>query len=285
MDGDRIALASSYGLPAREVERAFERGLRSYFWGALRRGDFGGAVRRLARRERDRMRIAIQTFAREPWMIRPSVELARARLGVDTIDVLCLGFWNTPPPRALIDAATRLKERGVVRSIIVSCHARPTFDALLRDDALDGVMVRYNAAHTGAEDDVLPLASARSKRVVAYTATRWGTLLSEGAAPPGDAQPRGADCYRFVLTHPAVAQCLAGPKNADELDGVLEALARGPMNDDERAWMRRVGANVRARSRVRAPPRPAAAWDHVKGIAAELWERGVTENLVSRFNK
>jgi aryl-alcohol dehydrogenase-like predicted oxidoreductase len=285
MDGTRIALASSYGLPAREVERAFERGVRFFFWGALRRGDFGGAVRRLARRERDVMTIAIQSFARSPWMLRPSVEIARRRLGVDTIDVLGLGFWNVPPPRAIVDAALQLESRGLVRSLVVSCHARPTFDALLADDAYDGVMVRYNAAHTGAERDALPRAQARNKRVLAYTATRWGTLLREGAAPSGDAQPRGADCYRFVLSHPAVTTCLAGPKDAAELDGVLEALARGPMDDAELAWMRRVGAHVRAQRAVAAPPRPGAAWEHARGIARELWERGITEGLVSRFNK
>ncbi len=285
MDGTRIALASSYGLPAREVERAFERGLRFFFWGALRRADFGGAVRRLARRGRDGMTLAIQTFARSPWMLRPSIELARRQLGVDVIDVLGLGFWNVPPPRAIVDAALRCKQRGLVRSLVVSCHARPTFEALLAEPAYDGVMARYNAAHTGAEREVFPAAVARGRRVLAYTATRWGTLLREGAAPPGEAQPRGADCYRFVLSHPAVTTCLAGPKDAAELDGVLEALERGPMREDELAWMRRVGAHVRAQKDMPAPPRPAAVWDHARGIARELWERGFTEGLVSRFNK
>ena len=88
-----------------------------------------------------------------------------------------------------------------------------------------------------------------------------------------------------MLSHPAVSACLAGPKDAAELDGVLEAVARGPMREDELAWMRRVGAHVRAASKVPAPPRPGATWEHVRGIARELWERGVTEGLISRFNK
>ena len=79
--------------------------------------------------------------------------------------------------------------------------------------------------------------------------------------------------------------CLAGPKDAAELDGVLEALEKGPMTGDELAWMRRIGANVRARGRGPAPTRRSEAWNHAKGIARELWERGLTENLLSRFNK
>ncbi len=278
-----VALASSYGLAGRDVERAFERGLRFFFWGALRRADFGAAVRRLARRDRARVTIAVQTFARRPWLIRPSVELARRRLGVDAIDVLGLGFWSAPPPRAIVDAALRLRDRGVVRSVIVSSHDRRTLAALVADSAFDGVMVRYNAAHLGAESDVLPQAQERGRPVVAYTATRWGSLLAPRLG--GERPPRGADCYRFALSHPAIGACLAGPKDGAELDGVLEALDAGPMRDDELAWMRRVGAEVRARGRVRAPMGPRGAWAHAKGIARELWERGLTEDLLSRFNR
>jgi hypothetical protein len=82
------------------------------------------------------------------------------------------------------------------------------------------------------------------------------------------------------LTHPAIAACLAGPKDAHELDGVLEALARGPMDAEERAWMLRAGAHVRARG-----PTRRRAWDDARGIVRELWQRGITEDILSRFNR
>lgn len=280
-----IALASSYGLGGREVERAFERGLGFFFWGALRRADFGRALRRLARRHRERVTIAIQTFARRPWLVRPSVDLARLRLGVDSIDVLGLGFWNEPPPPAIVEAALRLREKGVVRSLVVSSHDRRTLAALVVDPAYDGVMARYNAAHTGAETDVFPLALDRRRPILAYTATRWGSLLAPGAAPGGERPPRASDCYRFALTPAAVGGVLAGPKDAEELEEVFVALDAGPMSAGELGWMRRVGAHVRARGRVRAPMTPHEAWSHAKGIARELWERGITEDVVSRFNR
>ena len=42
-------------------------------------------------------------------------------------------------------------------------------------------MIRYNAAHPGAEQDVFPHLAARQPAVVAYTATSWRKLLPAAA--------------------------------------------------------------------------------------------------------
>jgi aryl-alcohol dehydrogenase-like predicted oxidoreductase len=263
----RIALASSYGLPGREVERAYERGVGFFFWGALRRRDFGGALRRIARR--GRVAIAIQTYARRASLVRPSVDLARLRLGVDAIDVLGLGFWKEPPPRAILEAAIALREKGIVGSVVVSSHERSTLATLIETGSLDGIMARYNAAHPGAEREVFPLALAHRRPVLAYTATRWGTLVGPMAA---------TDCYRFVLAHPAVTTCLAAPKDARELDDVLAVLDAPPLSAPELAAMRAIGARARA-----ARPPPLGLVDHARAIVRELRARGITEELVSHF--
>jgi hypothetical protein len=80
-------------------------------------------------------------------------------------------------------------------------------------------MVRYNAAHRGAEEEVFPhTAMADPPGVVAYTATRWGALLDPALTPAGEPTPRGSDCYRFALTRSEVDVVIAGPKNGAELD-------------------------------------------------------------------
>ena len=56
--------------------------------------------------------------------------------------------------------------------------------------------------------------------------------------------PTATDCYRFVLSHPAVDVCLSGPADEKQLDRALGALRREPMTEEELAWMRRVGAAV-----------------------------------------
>jgi hypothetical protein len=150
---------------------------------------------------------------------------------------------------------------------MISCHHRPTFAQYIPDPVWGGVMVRYNAAHRGAETEVFPhLTGVDDPGVVAYTATRWGALLDPALTPKGDPTPRGSDCYRFALTNPAVDVVIAGPRNGAELDEAMAALDRGPMSDDELAWMRRVGDSVKEMSAAHAAR---------TGNAGALWERAV----------
>ena len=268
----RLGLASSYGAGAGEVERAFERGVRFFFWGALRTRSFGRALRRLAS-QHDDVTLAIQSFTDRAPLLRASVELARLRLRVDVIDVLCLAYRNEPISPRVLDAARSLQSRGVVRSLMVSAHDRARLVALAADPTFDSLMVRYNAAHRGAEEAVFPAARASGRDVVCYTATRWGSLLESASA---------SDCYRFVLSHPAVTSCLFAPANASELDEALTALDRGPMSEEELAQMARVGDAVHARRRAAPPFRTR---DYVTGVVRSIREHGFTEDLLSRFNR
>jgi aryl-alcohol dehydrogenase-like predicted oxidoreductase len=246
-----IGLGSSYGLPGREVERAFDHGVAFFLWGSRRRGDFGVGLREVARKDRARATIAIQTYARAAWAMPGSVDRALRALGTDYVDVLCLAWWNAPPPERIVERALALQRSGKVRHLMVSCHERPTFAAFAADGRYDALMVRYNAAHPGPEREVFPHVAAATRRpgVVAFTATRWGSLLEPRHTPEGERTPSAADCYRFALSNPHVDVCLSGPRDAAQLDEALSAVERGPMSEDELAWMRRVGARVRAGTR------------------------------------
>lgn len=250
-----IGLGSSYGLPGREVERAFERGVDFFLWGSRRRGDFGRGVREVARKDRARATIAIQTYARAAWTMPGSVERALRELGTDYVDILCLAWWNGVPPARIVDRAVALRDSGKVRHLMISCHERPTFARFVDDGRYDALMLRYNAAHPGAEREVFPFVDAAGSRerrpgVVAFTATRWGTLLHPRFTPEGERTPSASDCYRFALSHPTVDVCLSGPRDAAELDEALAAVERGPLDEAEMAWMRRVGAHVRSATKL-----------------------------------
>ena len=251
----RLGLGSSYGLSTYDVERAFDRGVNLLFWGLRRRGGFGRAIQHIGAVHRDRIVVAVQSYTRVGALMRPFLESALCSLRLDHVDVLTLGWWNDLPPRRIIDAALSLKEQGKVRHLMVSCHHRPAFEKLAKEPAFDAIMVRYNAAHPGAERDVFPVLGARDPGVLAFTATRWGTLLDPRRTPEGESTPRGSDCYRFALSDPHVHSCLAGPKDAVELDEALAALDRGPMSAEELAWMRRVGQSVRTDTRANRPIR------------------------------
>jgi aryl-alcohol dehydrogenase-like predicted oxidoreductase len=240
-----LGLGSSYGVGGRDVERAHERGINFFFWGLRRRADFGRGLARIASKDRDGVVIAAQSYTRAASLMRPSVERVLRALGTDHVDLLGLGWWDDLPRWAIVEAAYALVLEGKVRHLLISSHHRPAFASMMGALDLGGVMVRYNAAHPGAEQDVFPHVAAGNHGVLTFTATRWGSLLDRRLVPEGEPVPRASDCYRFALTNPHVHASLAGPRDGAELDEAMAALDRGPLDEEEMVWMRRVGAVVR----------------------------------------
>ncbi len=251
----RLGVAAGYGVPQDAVERAFERGVNFFYWGSRRTEAFAKALQNL-KAHRERFALEIQSYSRFAGLLTRSLERALETLRFDYADILLLGMWNKPLPARILEAAIKLKERGLVKFLAVSTHARKTVPAIAAASDFDVVHVRYNAAHPGAEVDIFPHLPAGSRPgLVAFTATSWGQLVGKPAfvrkghpVPPGEKVPAGADCYRFVLTRPEIDVCMTGPANGVQLDQALEALRLGPMDEDELAWMRRVGQAVSGRA-------------------------------------
>lgn len=241
----RLALGSSYGVGGADLERAYERGVNFMFWGLRRRPKFGEGIRAIARKDRAGLVVAIQSYSRSTVLMRLFVERAIRQLRLDHVDLLTLGWWNDPPPRRILDAALDLQARGRVGHLMISSHHRPTFEALAKDAAFGAIMVRYSAAHPGAEKEVFPFLGEAPPGVLAFTATRWGQLLNPSLTPAGERTPSSTDCYRYVLSSPSVDVSLSGTKDAAELDLAMAALDKGPLDEQELAWMRRVGVAVR----------------------------------------
>ncbi|XXT17528.1 hypothetical protein WME94_45600 [Sorangium sp. So ce429] len=240
-----LGASYGYGLTARDIERAVERGVNYIYWGSTRVPVYAEAVRNLGPSRRGDLVIVVQNYSRLASLVRPDLESALRKLRTDYTDLLLLGWGTEAPSRKSLDAALALKEAGKTRAILVACHHRPAFASYIDDPTYDGIMVRYNAAHPGAEREVFPHLARRKVGVVSYTATRWGALIDRRYTPPGERVPRASDCYRFVLSNPHVDVCLAGPADAAQLDEALGALDKGPLSEDELAWMLRVGAHVR----------------------------------------
>ncbi|MFN7998522.1 MAG: aldo/keto reductase [Bryobacteraceae bacterium] len=237
----RIGLASSYGAPAATVEQAFDHGVNYFYWGTFRRGGFGQGLRQLAP-DRDRFVLVVQSYSRLATLVGPSLERALRTLDFDYTDVLLLGLWNSTLPPRILDACRKLRDRGLVRHLAVSTHNRGLIPKLASDSDIDIFHVRYNAVHRGAEVEVFPrLPKENPPGIVSFTATSWRQLLGHKRIPSGEKIPTATDCYRFVLTQPPVNVCMTGPANETQFQQALEALRRGPMSQDELAWMRRVG--------------------------------------------
>jgi aryl-alcohol dehydrogenase-like predicted oxidoreductase len=250
----RIGLGSSFGVGPEGLALAFDHGINYFYWGSLRRPGFARGIRELARRGRERIAVALQSYARWPAaLLSRAVDSGLRRLSLDYADVLILGWHNWRPPQAILDAALELRERGRVRHLLMSGHQRSFFPEMARENLFDLFMVRYNAAHRGAEREVFPQLPQGEARpgICAYTATRWGTLLDPRQVPRGERAPSASDCYRFCLSHPGVDMVLCGPANTGQVREAVNALLKGPLDEVELAWMRRVGDHVYGRSPVK----------------------------------
>lgn len=244
----RLGLACNMGIDAAGFEHALERGVQYVFWTNLRTGKLKPVLRKAIAAKRDDLVIAtgpmIGYFG---GSVRRACEATLTDLGVDTIDVYTL-FWlgkGSAWTEGTIEALSRLKEEGKVRAIGASIHDRKRAGELAKASALDVFMLRYNAAHPGAERDVFPHLDqgGRKAGVVAYTATSWRKLLSRPRGWTGPVMTAG-DCYRFCLSNPNVDVVLTGAGSRAELDENMAALDKGPLAPDEDAWMRQLGAAV-----------------------------------------
>ena len=248
----RLGLSASYRPGERTVRRALDEGVNYLFCYAVDT-HMTRVVRGLNADAREKVCIATGGYNWIAWHppLRTSLEKALRRLRTDYIDVFhYLGVMNPKQfgPRVR-DELAELRRDGRVRSVAISCHDRKLAGELAASGDLDVVMVRYNAAHPGAERDVFPHVAARGTGVVAYTATRWTYLLRRPKGwPANEPVPTAGQCYRFVLSNPDAHVVLTAPKKESELLENLREAARGPLPEDEMAFMRRFGAYVHEHS-------------------------------------
>ena len=138
-----------------------------------------------------------------------------------------------------------MREKGLYRFLAVSSHNRSLFPALAVHNVYDIFHVRYNAAHRGAEHEVFDKLQAQSgPAVVSYTATRWGQLLNPKKMPSAEKPLVASDCYRFVLSHPAVDVCMCGPKDTAQMRAALKSLELGPLDNEEMERIQAIGDYV-----------------------------------------
>ena len=244
----RVGIAGGFGLDQAGFRRAFERGVQYAFWGPHHRS-MTPALRDALKN--DRQAIAVATgpvVAVTAGSVRRAAERALRALGTDYLDVFHL-FWlgkTSSYTPSTVDALVRLRDEGKVKAIAVSIHDRQRAARLAVDSPLDLLMLRYNAAHPGAEVDIFPHLAARKPSVVAYTATCWRRLLEAPAGWDGQV-PNAGHCYRFCLSNPHVDLVLMGVANTGQLDANLAAVAEGPLSEQEMTWMRAFGQQVRSR--------------------------------------
>jgi aryl-alcohol dehydrogenase-like predicted oxidoreductase len=242
----RMGVACNMGLDADGLAAAIDRGANYFFWTPFRTGRVTPVLREALRRDRERHVVATgPSVAVTAGNVTRGVESRLRELGTDYLDVYQL-FWvgvSSSWRDATADALAKLKEQGKIRAAGVSIHDRPRAAELSADERLDLLMIRYNAAHPGAERELFPAFAKRRPDVAAYTATSWRKLLKRPSGWEGKV-PDAGDCYRFALSSPHVDLVISGPADRAQMEANYDALARGPLGPDDDRWMREFGRVV-----------------------------------------
>jgi len=226
----RLGLAS---VPDKDMDpripgQAAAAGIDYFFFYNLSYTPFIEGLKPLLAEQRDSIAVATGSLHRDRDGLRSYLDQVRSALDTEVIDVF-YAEWIRPDDDMAevfgktLDELHRWKEQGIIRYVGASVHNRPLALELLASGKVEVLMQRYNMAHRGAEETVLPTARQQDVPVVAYTCTRWGSLLQGHNAWTGDV-PTVPDCYRYSLDHPAVHLALTASATLEELEENLTVL-------------------------------------------------------------
>ena len=251
----RLGLASrgNTNLTSDDVHFALDRGINLFNWCGTPDNGMNYAIAELGRRRKDVL-ICAQFEARTAADAATELRGMLQRLRIDYLDVLTFYYVEEPDewrqiagPDGALAYCTAAQRDGLVRLLGLTSHQRRLAATIAQTGLLDLLMIRYNAAHRGAEKEIFPVTDALRLPVVTYTALRWGALLRPTPDdPPGFVVPSAPAWYRFVLHSPAVAVALMAPDNRAELEENLTVLdAVRPLAPEEYERMADHGRRVR----------------------------------------
>jgi predicted aldo/keto reductase-like oxidoreductase len=215
---------------AEDVEWAMERGINYLNWCGHPDG-LSCAIARIGG-ARKRVVVAAQFEARSARDAEREFASMLDELRTDYIDVLTLYYVESESeweeiiaPDGAWHYLAEQKRSGRLKMIGLTSHQRPLAAGWAQSGKLDLLMIRYNAAHRGAEHDVFPVACQQGIPVITFTGLRWKALLERTPdEPAGFIPPPAVEWYRFCLANPSVAVALAAPGKRSELEQDLALL-------------------------------------------------------------
>ena len=231
--------------PATVLE-AFDRGINTFFltgdlhwplYEGLRKGlealfARGGGIR-------DDVVVCGVSYATQPRFFKgPFTELIAHVKGLERIDIAIGGGAYAPDYASRLPEYQTLAETGAwgAKAMGFSFHDRAALRGALAGDQADLAFLRYSPRHSGARRDVFPAARPEGRAKLYAFKTTAGHRDPELLAALGlDAYwvPRKVDHYRYALTRACVNGLLCAPQSPREVGELLDALAEGPLNEEE----------------------------------------------------
>jgi predicted aldo/keto reductase-like oxidoreductase len=250
----RLGLAAHMNgsLEPRDVHFALDRGINFLNWPGS--PDYlSRAVAELGPR-RERVFVCVQFEARTARDAETELAGILRELHSDYVDVVTFYYVEEASeweqiigPGGALEACRRAQEQGKIRLLGVTSHQRPLAASMAHSGLIDMLMIRYNAAHRGAETEIFPATSELGMPVVTYTSLRWRALLERTPDdPPGFQPPPAPQWYRFALQHPAATFVLTAPNTRQELEEDLTVIEKwGPLGSGEYDKLAEHGKRVR----------------------------------------
>lgn len=239
----RLGLAACPDQQPACVRAAYRGGINYFFFYSPSYQAFIQGLKPLLRQAREHLLVATGSRARSRQGLERVRRALCTQLGVETLDVFFAEYVSPADddaaifaPGGVLDILGEWRAAGLIRYAGATTHDRALARRLVESGRVDVLMQRFNMAHRKAEDAVFPAARRANIPVVAFTATRWRTLLAghpEWATPP----PSAADCYRYCLAQPAVRTVLSAPSTPAQTRENLEVLGAGRLGRRQiRAW-------------------------------------------------
>jgi aryl-alcohol dehydrogenase-like predicted oxidoreductase len=243
----RLGLAAGPKQDRQCVRRAFAGGINYFFFYGPGHTSFIEELMALLRRQREQIIVATGSGSRRIEGLRAARRKLTALLAIELIDIFFIeyvhpgdnldGMFGT---NGALDELRQWKEGGLIRFVGATAHDRSLARRLAGDPRVDVLMHRFNMAHRKAAREVFPAATRARTPIVAFTATRWGTLLEPHADWPG-LPPTAPDCYRYCLAQPSVHVVLTAPRSLAELEQNLDVLDSPTMSKSKRDQWQRFG--------------------------------------------
>ena len=225
-----LGLAGNPNMEEGCVTAAYDAGINYYFFYNQSYPILIKELKSVLGNNRESIVVATGSESRNLKTLNSYLDQIRSQLEVEAVDVFYAEYVSPGDDMATLlgtggvfDELHRWKAEGLIRYVGATTHNRPMAVELVESGRIDVLMHRYNMAHRGAEEQVLPAALNAEVPVVAFTCTRWGSLLTGHQDWDGPV-PTAANCYQYVLHHPAVHIALTAPTTPAQLEENLIAL-------------------------------------------------------------
>lgn len=168
--------------------------------------------------------ITTKTYAQTVKELEKELDRSRKELGIDVLDIVLLHFrtkrnWPTSD-RPLMDVLSRAQQRGIVRTVGVSCHDRGAYEAAASHPWVEAILCRMNhsgVAMDGTIDEMMNIFRAARDNGKALYAMK---VMGQGKF--GN-DPRGA--LRFIVEHEHIFHAMTvGMENGRELRENVELI-------------------------------------------------------------